>query len=119
MGVTQETEEITTRLHSTDIESGAERTHSMTLPRHSKALGNSAGFWSPRPLWKHELARPPSFRAPLFVAQGIDRIEVGGFDRRVGAKNDADDRADHKAKHGPVDRDGRRQFEEERRRVAA
>jgi hypothetical protein len=50
----------------------------------------------------------------LLVAEGFDRVEVGGFDGGVGAEDDADDGADDEAENGPVDGDFGRDFEEVR-----
>src|SRR5688500_15072813 len=47
----------------------------------------------------------------LFVAEGVDGVEIGGFDGGIRSKNNSDDGANNEAENGPIDRDFGRNFE--------
>src|SRR6266508_5534512 len=53
------------------------------------------------------------------VPERVDRIEVRGLEGGVGAKNNADERADDQSNDDPIHRDDRRQFQKVRRDVSS
>src|SRR5882724_6567575 len=55
----------------------------------------------------------------LFVAQGVNRVEVGGFPGGVGSENDAHDRTDHQADNDPIHGDYCGFFQKEGGGIAA
>src|SRR5207342_1658802 len=61
--------------------------------------GLAASSRRPRRLSSQMLARA----TPLFVMQGVDRIQARGLDRRDHAENDADQAAENHAEHRPAD----------------